>query len=309
MSARTTAATLLLGCMPCMCRHNERPTKSGAWWVPDGFRAYHLDAQLASGIATLLGRGQRNLTVLDLGAGKGLYVRYLNTVGLRHVTGFEGVRKIENMTSGRIQQREFTVPFEPCVRFDIVYCLEVAEHIPVALEPVFLRNLNCSARDGLIISWAPPGQFGSGHVNLRSRKDVLVRLGALGFVVDHTATRFLTTQATLDWFKANTLALYRRGSASPFSVTPQLMLEARVPPPATDAASTARPLVPSEREIVRSIDHLRAGYAKLEARLDELHLRGRDFLLRQAQEEQLKGLKALKDVREGDGRTRARTSA
>ena len=38
------------------------------------------------------------------------------------------------------------------MRFDVVVCLEVAEHIPRALEPVFLRNINCSAGSGLILS-------------------------------------------------------------------------------------------------------------------------------------------------------------
>ena len=68
--------------------------------MPKGFRAYHLDSPLASSIATLLGRGRRsNLTVVDLGAGKGLYVRFLGTVGLRNVTGYEGVHNIEDMTA------------------------------------------------------------------------------------------------------------------------------------------------------------------------------------------------------------------
>ena len=38
-----------------LCRHNERPTATGAWWVPTGFRAYHLDAPIATGLANLLG--------------------------------------------------------------------------------------------------------------------------------------------------------------------------------------------------------------------------------------------------------------
>ena len=112
-----------------------------------------------------LGRGTRNVTLLDMGAGKGLYVRMLQTLGLPNVTGYEGVHNIKDLTSGRVQQREFTVAFEPCVGYDVVMCLEVAEHIPRKLEPIFLSNLNCSARHGIIISWAKMHQVGTGHVN------------------------------------------------------------------------------------------------------------------------------------------------
>ena len=285
---------LLCYCIRPCCGRHKRPTTTGAWVVPNGFRAYHLDSPLASSIATLLGRGRRsNLTVVDLGAGKGLYVRFLGTVGLRNVTGYEGVHNIEDMTSGRIQQREFTKPFGPCVRFDVFVCLGVAEHIPRDHEETFLRNVNCSAGDGLILSWAPPGQSGTGHVNLRSRADVIARLGALGFAVDAAASRFLGDQATLHWFKRNMLALRRRGQPSPFALDAPAVVEARGSVTTSDQSTAEEPTASS---IVAALNKMRAGYAKLEARLDELHLRSTDVLLRSAMDEQLKGLNMLARV-------------
>ena len=62
--------------------------------------------------------------------------------------------------------------------------LDVAEHIPTAQEHAYLANLNCSVGLGLVLSWAPPGQLGAGHVNLREQHDVVARLAAFGLVVD-----------------------------------------------------------------------------------------------------------------------------
>ena len=276
---------LLLSVVMVAGRHNERPTATGAWKVPQGFRAYHLDHQLASAIASLLGRGRKDTTLLDMGAGKGLYVRFLRTTGMRNVTGYEGVSNIEEMTSGSIHQREFTQPFEPCVSYDVTMCLEVAEHIPRVHEPVFLRNLNCSARDGLILSWAPPGQLGTGHVNLRSRAPVLELLKEYGFVVDHAATHFLGEQATFHWFKKNMLALYRRDRPSPFEAANYTL---------TLSSPSAKGL--DSETVLASLDHMRAAYAKIEARLDELHLAKSDVLLSQALSEYRKALLRLSRV-------------
>ena len=56
--------------------------------MPTGFRAYHLDKGLANGVATLLGR-EHVMSRCYMGAGKGLYVRMLQTLGLPNVTGSE----------------------------------------------------------------------------------------------------------------------------------------------------------------------------------------------------------------------------
>ena len=290
----TACALLLLPLRACEGMHNERPTATGAWVVPKGFRNYHLDVQLTSAIATLLGRGARhNLTLLDLGAGKGLYVRALRAVGILNVTGYEGVAGIEAMTSHAIRQREFTAPFDPCLRFDVVICLEVAEHIPKELERTFLQNVNCSAGDGLIMSWAPPGQGGTGHVNLRTQGDFLARLDALGFIPDHTASRFLSEQAALRWFRKNIIAFRRRDRPSPFRVTtPTLALKPRASSPEGESKVAAL----GESGALRALDRMRGGFAKLEARLDELSLANTDALLREALTDYRKGLQALADV-------------
>jgi len=52
------------------------------------------------------------------------------------------------------------VPF----KFDLVLCLEVAEHIEPEYADIFLDNL-CTFSGSILMSFAPPGQKGHGHFN------------------------------------------------------------------------------------------------------------------------------------------------
>ena len=179
-----------------------------------------------------------------------------------------------------MQQREFTVAFEPCVGYDVVMCLEVAEHIPRKLEPIFLSNLNCSARHGIIISWAKMHQVGTGHVNLRSRADVLKLMDELGFVPDNEASKRASEHATLPWFKTNILALHRRGEPSPFTISPGslIALEPRTvrveaaPVLCCESCTSVPAALDNSDAAANAIDQLRSGYAHLQARLDGLLL-------------------------------------
>ena len=152
--------------------HGEKITKSGAWALPPGF-AYKLDVGLADAIALLAGR---NATLLDVGSGKGLYVRALRARSIR-AYGVEGAMNIRELTGGLIEQRELTQPFQhKCAEYEWVTCLEVAEHIAWDYQNTLLANLNCSVHathGGLVLSWAPPGQFGTGHVNMRRESEVI----------------------------------------------------------------------------------------------------------------------------------------
>jgi hypothetical protein len=46
--------------------------------------------------------------------------------------------------------------------------LQVLEHIPSQHEAVALSNLARAANEGMVLSWAVPGQAGHYHVNLQS---------------------------------------------------------------------------------------------------------------------------------------------
>lgn len=154
--------------------HGEVVTKTGAWRIPPSFR-YHLDEGLAEGIANFVKtNGERGDTLTDIGAGKGLYVRYWNGHGLK-ARGVEGIQNIEKLTGGIVRYADLSTPSNCTETTAWATCLEVLEHIPHRFEEAALQNVNCTARRGLIVSWSPPGQIGSGHVNLRTKDWIINR--------------------------------------------------------------------------------------------------------------------------------------
>lgn len=103
-------------------------------------------------------------TVLDFGAGTGRYTDALINAGY-DAEGIDGTPGIEDLSGGTVGFCDLTGESVPCKDWTI--CIEVGEHIPELQLGFFLVNLANSARDGLIISWAVPGQRGRNHVSCR----------------------------------------------------------------------------------------------------------------------------------------------
>jgi hypothetical protein len=80
-----------------------------------------------------------------------------------------------------VQFLDLSLPQFGILVYDWILCLEVAEHIPKAYEEVVLSNIVRHAREGVILSWARPGQQGYSHINNRSPEYVISSMGRLGF--------------------------------------------------------------------------------------------------------------------------------
>lgn len=151
-------------------------------------------------------------SVADFGALDGQYARWLNDTGLVTAFAFDGVQGVTELTTGSVLQvdlaEQFQLPWRP-QGFDWVLCLEVAEHIPPEREQTFLANLAQHATSGLILSWAPPGIEGEGHVNCLPLEESRRRIEALGFVQDTGSTAKLREASQVPWIRAS-VAAYRR---------------------------------------------------------------------------------------------------
>ena len=104
--------------------------------------------------------------ILDVGCGVGAWLSIWKEYGCA-VQGVDG-DYIENAQL-LIQEEEFRrgnlkERFSPDARFDLVQCLEVAEHLPGSSASELVGSL-CECSDLVVFSAAAPGQGGENHVN------------------------------------------------------------------------------------------------------------------------------------------------
>ena len=83
---------------------------------------------------------------------------------------------------------DLTIPQYGLPAYDWIISLEVAEHIPKEFESTYLDNIVRHAVEGIIISWAIPGQDGVQHINNQPFYYVAFALAKLGFTHRVTET-------------------------------------------------------------------------------------------------------------------------
>ncbi len=145
-------------------------------------------------------------TVYDFGAGLALYTTQLRRHGI-DAYAFDATPHTAELTNGEATEIDLAQPIR-LPPADTVLCLEVGEHIPPQFTPAFVHNLARHARQTIILSWAVPGQKGTGHVNCRTNDEVAGLLAAHCWQPDPPATQRLREIASR-WFKT-TLQVFRR---------------------------------------------------------------------------------------------------
>jgi hypothetical protein len=178
-------------------------SERGAWL--DATAQHHrFDRALAAEIAEFL-KGE-SASVLDMGCGQGEYVRLFSLDGIRawgvdgnpHTSHYNG-----SCTTGDLSEPQ---DFE---KSDWVMSLEVGEHIPQQWSSIFIDNLHRHNRNGIVLSWAVPGQKGHGHVNCRSNCEIEHIFSELGYVEERNLQDRFRRAAKLAWFK-RTLMVFRK---------------------------------------------------------------------------------------------------
>lgn len=106
-------------------------------------------------------------SILDIGCGLGVWLKAWEQLGAKDIVGIDG--KYVNQHELRIPLERFlpmdiSKPFNLNRRFDLVQCLEVAEHIDESSAECLIRSLTHHG-DIILFSAALPGQGGEHHVN------------------------------------------------------------------------------------------------------------------------------------------------
>lgn len=156
-------------------------------------------------------------SVLDVGCGQGAWLAVWRRAGAAEIAGVDGdyvARQALLIPAAAFRAHDLARPLDLGRRFDLVQCLEVAEHLPAAAAPALLDGL---VRHGarILFSAAPPGQGGHDHLNERSYDYWRGEFAARGYAAfDCVRPRVRREPRVAPWYRYNPL-LYVQAAAVP----------------------------------------------------------------------------------------------
>lgn len=114
-------------------------------------------------------------SILDIGCGVGSYLEGALQYGCKDILGldvsFETAKEfLTPEISPYIKYGDATKPLDLNRKFKCVMSFETGEHIESDKTGVFIDNLCKHSSKYIILTAAPPGQAGTGHINLREKK-------------------------------------------------------------------------------------------------------------------------------------------
>jgi SAM-dependent methyltransferase len=154
-------------------------------------------------------------SVVDVGCGLGGWLHVFQEYGVPDVLGIDGEyvdrRSLQiRPDQFRAQDLESSAPLADR-QFDLVVCLEVAEHLSVATASGFVRRLTALG-DVVLFSAAIPGQGGTNHVNEQWPSYWEQLFNEAGFiVVDALRPLIWADEAVEPWYAQNILLFVRAG--------------------------------------------------------------------------------------------------
>lgn len=149
----------------------ERPAQCSAsgYCYSDTFYRYIASGSLRSAkvVVPLVLRELSPLSVLDVGCGAGAWLSEYRDRGIADYLGVDGAyvqRGSLLISAEKFQTQDVAQEFDLGRQFDIVQCLEVGEHLPMASSRTLVENLTKHGRR-ILFSAATPGQGGENHIN------------------------------------------------------------------------------------------------------------------------------------------------
>lgn len=157
-------------------------------------------------------------TVIDVGCGSGTWAKVYLDAGC-DVLGIDGhvVRPEQLLIPAQRFERHnlnHTLSLNRC--FDLVNCLEVAEHLDPARGPSFVADL-CRLGDVVIFSAAVPGQGGTHHVNEQWPSYWIPHFQSAGFApLDCVRWQIWNRTEVAWWYVQNIFAFVKESRVTDF---------------------------------------------------------------------------------------------
>jgi hypothetical protein len=156
--------------------------------------------------------------VASFGDGPGTYKRYIDkTKKVALYDAYDGAPYSEENSEGRVKFLDLTAPQYGLPDYEWIVSLEVAEHIPAVYERIYLDNIFRHASEGVVISWAVPGQGGLSHVNNQPLQHVKEVFEVAGFQWNENESHIIQNGSRLPWLRRN-INVFRRRSRETFDI-------------------------------------------------------------------------------------------
>ena len=186
---------------------SDFPINNKGYWESTDSSGHCEDISLSEALIYFF-RRENALSIVDLGCGMAYFSKALIENGFE-CDAYDGNPNTEYLTGGLGKVLDLSIPVELNNKYDWAMCFEVGEHIPEQFEKIFLDNVVNQAKNGIILSWAIPGQKGDGHVNCKTNRYISAQMRKRGWNYDTISSIKLRSDASLGWFK-NTIMVYRR---------------------------------------------------------------------------------------------------
>lgn len=185
------------------------PDEKGIFTQEDTDQQFSFSYRLAQFFGQYFDKKTR---VIDLGCGRGTYLRYLHDIGFELLKGVEGMQ-LTNFEVGVVEVQDLTEHFDLGVSGNII-CLEVGEHIPESKLIKLFDNItrHTQKRGKVILSWAIPNQDGLGHISCRHNIWVINEMEKSGFTFlaeDSLTARGVIEDHQCEWFR-NTIMIFKK---------------------------------------------------------------------------------------------------
>lgn len=170
----------------------------------------------ASAALSALLDGQAPASLLDVGCGTGTWLRAALDLGVSDVFGVDGVDVTPekfHAPKNVYRQMDFTKAFDLCRRFDVVLCLEVAEHLPASAAETFVGSL-VTHGDLILFSAASPNQPGQHHVNCQWPDYWQALFNRLGYACEDSLRWQIWRDTRIEpWYRQNVFRARKHPSA------------------------------------------------------------------------------------------------
>lgn len=167
-------------------------------WDQDEAQHHVVSDDLTMKLQVLIDPG---MCIIDMGCGRGDYIRNLLDENYECCVGVEGT-KLPQHKGMDIRNLDLSLPIVLGTQGDVI-SFEVGEHIPKDYEQTFIDNLTNHCTGRLILSWGLPNQIGIGHVNCQPQEYIIEEIERRGFVFNKTLTDFIRDAKYINapWFK------------------------------------------------------------------------------------------------------------